>query len=45
MVLIQKWLLNVPGTELADWEAADLYTDGKLDVFDLILIKKKLVNG
>ena len=41
-VTLQKWLLSAPGTELADWEAGDLCQDGKLNVFDLILMKSAL---
>lgn len=44
-VLLQKWLLAVPNTHLANWQAADLCEDGKLDVFDLCLLKRKLING
>lgn len=40
IVLFQKWLLNQPGLEINDLTAADLYMDGKLDVFDLTLMKK-----
>ena len=42
-VLLQKWLLAVPGTHLVNWEAADLNADGKLDVFDLALMKRALI--
>lgn len=44
VVLLQKWLLAVPDTHLADWKAADLCEDGRLDVFDLCMMKKELVN-
>ncbi|MDE5771384.1 MAG: dockerin type I repeat-containing protein [Ruminococcus sp.] len=43
VVLFQKWLLNVPDVNLYNWMAADLYMDGKLDVFDLCLMKKALI--
>ena len=43
VVLLQKWILAVPDTKLANWKAADLYEDGRLDVFDLSLIKRMLV--
>ena len=42
IVTLQKWLLAVPGVQLADWKAADLYTDGKVDVFDLCMMRQKL---
>lgn len=44
VVLLQKWLLAVPDTHLANWKAADLCEDDKLDVFDLCLMKRELLN-
>ena len=45
IVLFQKWLLCAPETELSDWKAADLCEDGRLDVFDLILMKRQYINA
>ena len=45
VVLLQKWLLAVPNTNLPCWQAVDMYDDDKLDVFDLCLLKRKLING
>ena len=45
IVLLQKWLLAVPGTKLPDWKAADLNEDGILDVFDLGLMKRELLQA
>lgn len=45
VILLQKWLLSVPDTYLANWKAADFYEDGKLDVFDLCLMKRALIEG
>lgn len=45
VVLLQKWLLAVPDTHFSDWKAADLCKDDKLDVFDLCMMKRKLING
>ena len=42
VVLVQKWLLGVPNTKLADWKAADFCNDNKLDVIDLCLMKREL---
>jgi len=42
-VTLQKWLLTVPNTHLADWQAADLCADNRLDVFDLCLMKRELL--
>jgi len=41
-VVMQKWLIQTPEAELADWTAGDIYEDKKIDVFDLCLIKKEL---
>ena len=43
LVVMQKWLLAVPDTTLADWKAGDLYEDDSLDVFDLGLMKRMLI--
>ena len=45
VILLQKWLLAVPDTKLPDWKAADFYADNKLNVFDLCLMKRKLIYG
>ncbi|MBR2283463.1 MAG: BspA family leucine-rich repeat surface protein [Ruminococcus sp.] len=44
VVLMQKWLLAVPDTALIDWKAGDLCEDGRLDAFDLSLMRNKLIN-
>lgn len=43
VVLLQKWLLAVPDVHFADWKAADFCDDDKLDVFDLCLMKRALI--
>ena len=43
VVLLQKWLLAVPETHLANWQAANFCEDDRLDVFDLCLMKRKLI--
>ena len=43
LVLVQKWLLAIPSTELKNWQAADLCKDGRLDTFDLVLMRKELL--
>ncbi|MDE5754457.1 MAG: hypothetical protein K2H89_07955 [Oscillospiraceae bacterium] len=45
IVLLQKWLLAVPNTHLADWKAADLCEDGRLNIFDLCMMKRLLLNS
>lgn len=44
VVLLQKWLLGVPDIKLDNWKSADLCEDSRLDVFDLCLMKKMLIN-
>ncbi len=43
IVLLQKWILNTPDVKPADWKAGDLCEDGRLDVFDLCLMKRILI--
>lgn len=43
IVALQKWLLAVDDVELANWKSADLCNDDRLDVFDLCLMKEKLI--
>ena len=43
LVLMQKWLLAVPDTELKSPKAGDLCEDGILDVFDLCVMSKMLI--
>lgn len=42
IVLFQKWLLASPDAKLGNWQNADLCKDGRLDVFDLCLMKREL---
>ena len=44
-ILLQKWLLAIPDTHIADWKAGDLYENGRLDIFDLCLLKKMLIEN
>ena len=43
VILLQKWLLTVPDTELADWHSCDLNRDGELNAIDLSLMKRELL--
>lgn len=43
-VLLQKWLLAVPGTKFVNWKAADLCEDDRLNVFDLCMMKRALIS-
>ena len=44
-VLMQEWLLSVPGTELKNPQAGDLNRDGRIDAKDLFLLKRMLLSG
>ncbi|MBQ7012523.1 MAG: dockerin type I repeat-containing protein [Oscillospiraceae bacterium] len=43
VVALQKWLLAVADTKLANWQAGDFCNDGRLDAFDLCLMKRELL--
>ena len=43
VVTLQKWLLGAADIEIWNGAAADYYLDGKLDVFDLCLMRSELV--
>lgn len=45
IVLLQNWLLAVPDTALPNWKAADFCKDGRLDVYDLCLMKRSFICG
>ncbi len=45
VVVLQKWLLCTPDVEISDWKAGNLCEDQHLDVFDLCLMKHKLVEN
>ena len=44
IVVVQKWLVADPTAHLANWKAADLCEDNGLDILDLCLMKRELVN-
>ncbi len=41
LVLLQKWMIGTPGAKLIDKKAADINGDGKINVFDLCLMKRR----
>lgn len=43
VVFMQKWLLAVPDITIANWKAGDLCEDNRLNVFDLCLMKRLLI--
>ncbi|MBQ8905836.1 MAG: dockerin type I repeat-containing protein [Ruminococcus sp.] len=45
VVALQKWLLAVPDTHLANWKAADLCEDERMDAIDLCIMKRNLLQS
>ncbi len=45
LISLQKWLLVVPDTHLADWKAADLNGDNQLNAVDLSLLKRLYIRA
>lgn len=45
VVTFQKWLICGSDIVLSDWKAADFCSDGILNVFDLCLMKQKLLKS
>lgn len=43
VVLFQNWLLSCSDIEIANPKTADFCEDGKIDVFDLCMMKKELI--
>ncbi|MBP3745966.1 MAG: dockerin type I repeat-containing protein [Ruminococcus sp.] len=45
LVAFKRWLLGTHDAELVNWKAADLCSDGKLNVFDFCLMRRLLVKN
>ena len=46
VVALQKWLLCAKGAEksIVEWKAGNFINDDRLDVFDLVIMKRELLN-
>lgn len=44
VVALQKWLITVPDTKLADWQSADVCMDNVLNVFDICVMREMLTD-
>ena len=44
VVMLQKWLLAYPDSDLKDWQAADIDDNKKLTTVDLTLLKRTLLS-
>ena len=45
VVLLQKWLIAIPNIEISVWQSVDFYEDEIIDIFDLTLMKRILINN
>ena len=45
VVALQKWILAVSDAELKNWKAGDLCKDDRLDVFDLVIMRRLLIGN
>lgn len=45
LITLQKWILAVYDAELKDWQSVDLCKDGRIDVFDLCVMKRLLIEN
>ena len=43
MVMVQKHIMGKKSAALSDWKCADLYEDGKIDVYDFIVMRENFV--
>lgn len=43
IILLKKWLLDIPSTELANWKSGDLNHDDTLNILDLSIMKQKFI--
>lgn len=43
LVMMQKWLLCLPNAKLTDWKAGDFCKDNVINVFDLCLMRRMLI--
>lgn len=43
VVTLQKWIQKYSDAKLANWKAADLFEDCKVDIFDLGIMKRELI--
>ena len=44
-LLMQKWLLNSESTKIDDLNSVDFCRDNRIDVFDLIVMRKKIIQN
>ncbi|MBQ9139495.1 MAG: bacterial Ig-like domain-containing protein [Ruminococcus sp.] len=45
MVIVQKHIMGKKTAILSDWKCADLYEDGKIDVYDFIVMRENFVKN
>ena len=45
MVMVQKHIMGKKSAALSDWKCADFYKDGKVDVYDFIVMRENFVKN
>ena len=45
LLTLQKWLNGSDDVTMPDWKRADLCRDGRIDVFDLCMLRKQLISN
>jgi hypothetical protein len=43
MVMVQKHIMGKKSAALSDWKCADFYKDGKIDVYDFIVMRENFI--
>lgn len=44
LIVMQKWISGSKDAELSNWENGDLCTDGVLDIFDIVSMRRELLS-
>ena len=44
LLTLQKWLKGTEDVTMPDWTRADLCRDGRIDIFDLCMLRKQLIS-
>ena len=45
LVTLQKWLLGASDVKISDWKTVDICKDDSIDSFDLVKMRKRLVEN
>lgn len=45
IVALQRYILNMPGAKINDWYSADLCSDGEINIFDVVVMRRELLTN